>query len=129
VSPAVFGDTPPDSRIAQEEIFGPVLCVIRANGLDDAIRIANGVDYALTAGIYTRTPSNAQSAIARLAAGNVYVNRKITGAVVGRQPFGGFKRSGYGSVKAGSVETLKELMTARSVSENLSRHGFSPDVG
>ena len=129
VSPAVFGDTPPDSRIAQEEIFGPVLCVIRAVGLDEAIRIANGVDYALTAGIYTRTPSNALSAIALLAAGNVYVNRKITGAVVGRQPFGGFKRSGYGSVKAGSVETLKELMTARSVTENLSRHGFSPDVG
>jgi RHH-type proline utilization regulon transcriptional repressor/proline dehydrogenase/delta 1-pyrroline-5-carboxylate dehydrogenase len=129
VSPAVFGDTPPDSRIAQEEIFGPVLCVIRATGLDEAIRIANGVDYALTAGIYTRTPSNALTAIARLEAGNVYINRKITGAVVGRQPFGGFKRSGYGSVKSGSIETLKELMTARSVTENLSRHGFSPDVG
>lgn len=129
VGPAVFGDVKPESRIAQEEIFGPVLCVIRAGNLEEAIRIANGVDYALTAGIYTRTPSNAQSAIALLEAGNVYVNRKITGAVVGRQPFGGFKRSGYGSAKAGSVNILKELMTARSVTENLSRHGFSPDVG
>lgn len=129
VAPAVFGDAQPDSRIAQEEIFGPVLCVIRAANFDDAIRIANGVDYALTAGIYTRTPSNALSASARLEAGNVYINRKITGAVVGRQPFGGFKRSGYGTAKAGSVELLKEMMTAISVSENLSRHGFSPDVG
>ncbi|MBF0633229.1 MAG: proline dehydrogenase family protein [Nitrospinae bacterium] len=129
VGPAVFGDVKPDGRIAREEIFGPLLCVIRAVNLEEAIRIANGVDYALTAGIYTRTPSNAQTAIERLEAGNVYVNRKITGAVVGRQPFGGFKRSGYGSAKAGSVELLKELMTARSVTENLSRHGFSPDVG
>jgi RHH-type proline utilization regulon transcriptional repressor/proline dehydrogenase/delta 1-pyrroline-5-carboxylate dehydrogenase len=129
VAPAVFGDVPPDSRIAQEEIFGPLLCVIRAADLDEAIRIANGVDYALTAGIYTRTPSNALDAANRLEAGNVYINRKITGAVVGRQPFGGFKRSGYGTAKAGSVELVKELMTTRSVSENLSRHGFSPDVG
>ncbi|MBI5815775.1 MAG: bifunctional proline dehydrogenase/L-glutamate gamma-semialdehyde dehydrogenase [Nitrospinae bacterium] len=127
--PAVFGDVPPDSAIAQEEIFGPVLTLIRAKGFDGAIRIANGVNYALTGGIYSRTPSNVSRFVERVEAGNIYVNRPITGAVVGRQPFGGFKRSGYGTVKAGSEELLRELTVSVTVSENTVRHGYSPDMG
>ncbi len=128
VGPAIFGDVDPQSAIATEEIFGPILSVIRATSVSHAINIANSAIYALTCGIYSRTPSSAQKFINRVEAGNVYVNRKITGAIVGRQPFGGFKRSGPGSAKAGSPELVKELMVPQSITENIVRHGFSPDL-
>lgn len=128
VGPAVFGDVPANSAIAHDEIFGPVLSVMRAKNLDEAIFAANNCHYALTGGIYSRTPSSVQKYLDRILAGNVYVNRGITGAIVERQPFGGFKRSGLGSAKAGSREILRELALPQAVSENIVRHGFSPDM-
>jgi RHH-type proline utilization regulon transcriptional repressor/proline dehydrogenase/delta 1-pyrroline-5-carboxylate dehydrogenase len=128
-APAVFGEVHPQSRVAQEEIFGPVLCLIRVNTLEEALAAANGVPYALTGGIYSRTPSSIRRAMEGFRVGNLYINRGITGAVVRRQPFGGFKRSGLGTAKAGSVEMIRELSSPQTVTENIVRHGFSPDVG
>ena len=103
VGPAVFTDVPPRSALGQEEIFGPVLAVIRARDFAEAIAIANDTPYGLTAGVYSRSPANLERARRDLDAGNVYLNRGITGALVARQPFGGFKMSGVGS-KAGGPE-------------------------
>ena len=116
---------PPDARIAQEEIFGPVLSVIRAADLDDALRIANDTDYALTGGIYSRSPANLDRVRRQMLVGNLYLNRPITGALVGRQPFGGFKLSGIGS-KAGSADYLTQFVLSRTVTENTMRRGFAP---
>jgi RHH-type proline utilization regulon transcriptional repressor/proline dehydrogenase/delta 1-pyrroline-5-carboxylate dehydrogenase len=90
VGPTVFRDVPPESPLAQEEIFGPVLAVLRAQDFEHAIALANGTSYALTGGVYSRLPSHLTYAAQRFQVGNLYLNRKITGARVGRQPFGGF---------------------------------------
>jgi RHH-type proline utilization regulon transcriptional repressor/proline dehydrogenase/delta 1-pyrroline-5-carboxylate dehydrogenase len=125
VGPHIFADVAPDSRLAQEEIFGPVLAVIRARDLDDAFRIANGTQYALTGGLFSRSPANLQRARRELLVGNLYLNRGITGAMVGRQPFGGFKLSGIGS-KAGGADYLLQFVLPRVVTENTMRRGFAP---
>ncbi|HKB59023.1 MAG TPA: L-glutamate gamma-semialdehyde dehydrogenase [Gallionellaceae bacterium] len=125
--PVVVADLPPDSAILREEIFGPVLAVIRAASMDAALAIANDSDYALTGGLYSRSPANIRLAMRGFAAGNLYINRAITGAVVGRQPFGGFKMSGVGS-KAGGPDYLLQFMEPRVVTENTLRRGFAPDV-
>ncbi len=125
VGPAIFTDIKPDSRIAQEEIFGPVLVIIKAQDLDDAIDIANSTPYALTGGIFTRSPANIRNVKVNFRVGNLYINRKITGALVGRQPFGGFGLSGVGS-KAGGPDYLLQFMNIRSISENTLRRGFAP---
>lgn len=127
VGPHVFVDVKPDARIAQEEIFGPVLSVIRCKDLDEAIRIANGTDYALTGGMFSRSPQALDRARRELQMGNVYLNRNITGALVARQPFGGFKMSGIGS-KAGGTEYLLQFVVPRTVTENTMRRGFAPSV-
>ena len=127
VGPLIVADVAPDARVAQEEIFGPVLAVLRARDLDDAIRIAEGVDYALTAGLYSRSPAHIDAVSRRLRVGNLYINRPCTGALVDRQPFGGFKRSGIGT-KAGGPDYLHEFLLARSVTENTMRRGFAPEV-
>jgi RHH-type proline utilization regulon transcriptional repressor/proline dehydrogenase/delta 1-pyrroline-5-carboxylate dehydrogenase len=114
------------SRVATEEIFGPVLAVLRAATFDEAISIANETDYALTAGIVSRSPRHIRRAGEELRAGNVYVNRPITGAVVGRQPFGGYGLSGTGA-RAGGPDYLLQFVEARSVSENTMRQGFAPE--
>jgi RHH-type proline utilization regulon transcriptional repressor/proline dehydrogenase/delta 1-pyrroline-5-carboxylate dehydrogenase len=90
--------------------------------------IANDTEYALTAGVVSRTPSHIRAAAAELRAGNVYVNRGITGAVVGRQPFGGYGLSGVGS-KAGGPDYLLQFLDPRVVTENLLRQGFAPEAG
>ncbi|HEY4282386.1 MAG TPA: aldehyde dehydrogenase family protein, partial [Chthoniobacterales bacterium] len=113
-------------RIAREEIFGPVLSVIRVRDLDEAIEVANGTDYALTAGFFSRSPANIERAKAEIVAGNVYINRSCTGAVVGRHPFGGFKMSG-GGTKAGGEDYLLNFVVPRVVTENITRHGFAPE--
>jgi RHH-type proline utilization regulon transcriptional repressor/proline dehydrogenase/delta 1-pyrroline-5-carboxylate dehydrogenase len=111
--------------IAQEEIFGPVLSVLKARDLDDALRIANGTVYALTGGVFSRSPENIRRVKREFLVGNLYINRKITGALVARQPFGGFKLSGMGS-KAGGPDYLLHFMVPRVVTENTMRRGFAP---
>jgi RHH-type transcriptional regulator, proline utilization regulon repressor / proline dehydrogenase / delta 1-pyrroline-5-carboxylate dehydrogenase len=128
VAPTIFTDVPPTAKIAQEEIFGPVLAVIRAQNFEEAIAIANGTDYALTGGLYSRTPSHIQQAQAEFEVGNLYINRSITGAIVARQPFGGFKLSGVGS-KAGGPDYLLQFLEPRAVTENVQRQGFAPIEG
>jgi RHH-type transcriptional regulator, proline utilization regulon repressor / proline dehydrogenase / delta 1-pyrroline-5-carboxylate dehydrogenase len=127
VPPTVVEVDSPDAPIAREEIFGPVLCVLRADDLDEAIALANATDYALTAGIYSRSPAAIRRAAAELRAGNVYINRSITGAVVGRQPFGGYGLSGVGS-KAGGPDYLLQFTDPRVVTENTLRQGFAPEA-
>jgi len=128
VGPAIFADVPENAGIAQEEIFGPVLSVIRAKDLDDAIRIANGTKYALTGGCYSRSPTHLDEVKRRFRVGNLYINRKCTGALVDRQPFGGFKLSGIGS-KAGGPDYLLQFLLPRTVTENQMRRGFAPETG
>jgi RHH-type proline utilization regulon transcriptional repressor/proline dehydrogenase/delta 1-pyrroline-5-carboxylate dehydrogenase len=125
VGPHLFADVPADARIAREEIFGPVLAVIRAADLSEAIAIANGTDYALTGGIFSRSPAALDRARRELLVGNLYLNRGITGALVGRQPFGGFKMSGIGS-KAGGPDYLLQFVVPRTITENTMRRGFAP---
>jgi RHH-type proline utilization regulon transcriptional repressor/proline dehydrogenase/delta 1-pyrroline-5-carboxylate dehydrogenase len=125
IGPHIFADVPPDASIAQEEIFGPVLSVIRARDLDDALAIANGTKYALTGGLHSRSPQNITRVKRDFRVGNLYINRKITGALVGRQPFGGFKLSGTGP-KAGGRDYLPRFLHERTLTENTLRHGFAP---
>ncbi len=127
IGPTIFRDVPETAGIAQEEIFGPVLSVIRANDLDDALRIANGVKYALTGGCYSRSPSHLEKVRRRFRVGNLYINRKCTGALVDRQPFGGFKLSGIGS-KAGGPDYLLQFLLPRTITENQMRRGFAPEA-
>lgn len=127
IPPTIFTNVRPDSRLAQEEIFGPVISVIKVRDLDEAIEVANGTKYALTAGFFSRSPANIERVKAELEAGNVYINRSCTGAVVGRHPFGGFKMSGAGT-KAGSTDYLLQFLVPRVVTENIMRHGFAPDT-
>ncbi|MGI8777383.1 MAG: proline dehydrogenase family protein [Acidimicrobiales bacterium] len=127
IGPTIVGDVAGGARLATEEIFGPVLAVQRAESLDHALALANDTDYALTAGIISRSPSHIRAAVEELRAGNVYVNRAITGAVVGHQPFGGYGLSGVGS-KAGGPDYLFQFVDPRTVSENTLRQGFAPVV-
>ena len=126
-APLIVAEVAPDARIAQEEIFGPILAILRANDLEDAIQIAEATPYALTAGLYSRSPANIERVKRRLRVGNIYINRPITGALVDRQPFGGFKLSGIGGAKAGGTEYLNEFLLTRAVTENTLRRGFAPE--
>jgi len=126
IPPTIFTDVKPNMRIAREEIFGPVLSVIKVRDLNEAFNVANGTDYALTAGFFSRSPANIDRAKAEIEAGNVYVNRSCTGAVVGRHPFGGFKMSG-GGTKAGGADYLLQFLLPRVVTENVTRHGVAPE--
>jgi RHH-type proline utilization regulon transcriptional repressor/proline dehydrogenase/delta 1-pyrroline-5-carboxylate dehydrogenase len=129
VPPTVFADLPPESKILSEEIFGPVLAVVKAKDLDEAIAIANSSIYALTGGLFSRSPASIGKVAREFAVGNLYINRGITGALVGRQPFGGFRMSGVGS-KAGGPDYLQQFLEPRVVTENTMRRGFTPeDVG
>ncbi|MGH8101610.1 MAG: L-glutamate gamma-semialdehyde dehydrogenase, partial [Chthoniobacterales bacterium] len=126
IPPTIFANVNPNTRISCEEIFGPVLSVIKVRNLDQAIEVANNSDYALTGGFFSRSPANIERVKAQLEAGNVYINRSCTGAVVGRHPFGGFKMSG-GGTKAGGVDYLLHFLVPRVVCENIMRHGFAPE--
>lgn len=125
IGPHIFANVDPDSALAQEEIFGPVLAVFKARDISEALAIANGTDYALTGGCYSRSPANLKRVRNEFAVGNLYLNRPITGALVGRQPFGGFKLSGIGS-KAGGPDYLKHFLIPINVTENTLRRGFAP---
>jgi RHH-type proline utilization regulon transcriptional repressor/proline dehydrogenase/delta 1-pyrroline-5-carboxylate dehydrogenase len=125
VPPTILVDVPPASRLAQEELFGPVLAVMKAEDFDQAMAMANGTRYALTGGLFSRSPAHIERARREFAAGNLYINRRITGSQVDAQPFGGFKLSGTG-VKAGSPDYLLHFMNARCITENTTRSGFVP---
>ncbi len=115
-----------NSDLWQQEIFGPVLAIKQAKSLAEAISLANGTKFGLTAGLYSRSPSNIAKVSADIRVGNFYINRACTGAIVGRQPFGGFKLSGIGS-KAGGPDYLKQFVVPKVITENTMRRGFSPD--
>ena len=125
VGPTVVVAERPDARVATEEIFGPLLTCLRADDFDHALALANASEYALTGGLFSRSPARIRHAARQFRAGNLYVNRGITGALVGRQPFGGFGLSGVGS-KAGGPDYLLQFVEPRVVTENLLRQGFAP---
>jgi RHH-type proline utilization regulon transcriptional repressor/proline dehydrogenase/delta 1-pyrroline-5-carboxylate dehydrogenase len=125
VPPTIFTNVRPDAVIAREEIFGPVLAVIKVHDLDEAFAVANGVDYALTGGLFSRSPRALERAEREFLVGNLYLNRGITGAIVERHPFGGFKMSG-GGTKAGGKGYLENFLFPRAIAENVMRRGFTP---
>lgn len=118
IEPTIFGDVQPDARIAQEEIFGPVLTCIRAKDFDDALDIANSTDYGLTGALYSNNRDRLEKARREYHVGNLYFNRKCTGALVGVHPFGGFNMSGTDS-KAGGPDYLLLFTQAKSIAEKL----------
>jgi RHH-type proline utilization regulon transcriptional repressor/proline dehydrogenase/delta 1-pyrroline-5-carboxylate dehydrogenase len=128
VGPHIFAEVDPSSTLAQEEIFGPVLAVLKAKDLTHALEIAEGTPYALTGGLFSRSPDNIARIRRSFRVGNLYINRKITGALVDRQPFGGFKLSGIGS-KAGGPDYLLQFVNPRVITENTLRSGFAPLEG
>ncbi len=115
----------PEHRIAQEEVFGPVLAVMRAKDFDEALNMANSTRFALTGAVFSRSPRNLEKARAEFRVGNLYLNKASTGAMVERQPFGGFKMSGVGS-KTGGPDYLLQFMDPRCITENTIRRGFAP---
>jgi RHH-type transcriptional regulator, proline utilization regulon repressor / proline dehydrogenase / delta 1-pyrroline-5-carboxylate dehydrogenase len=125
-APTLAADLPADSPVLSDEIFGPLLAVTRVRDVDEACDIVDALPFALTGGLFSRTPATVERVAARLPVGNLYVNRGITGAMVGRQPFGGNRRSGIGS-KAGGPDYLLQFVEPRVVTENTMRHGIPVD--
>ncbi len=118
IQPTVIADVAPDATIAQEEIFGPVLAVIPARDFDDALALANDTEYGLTGAVYTKNPQKIERARREFLVGNLYINRKCTGAMVGAHPFGGFNMSGTDS-KAGGRDYLLLFLQAKSIAEKI----------
>jgi RHH-type proline utilization regulon transcriptional repressor/proline dehydrogenase/delta 1-pyrroline-5-carboxylate dehydrogenase len=127
VPPHIFSGVSPKHTIAREEIFGPVLAVMHAGSFEEALGIANSSVYKLTGGVFSRKPAHLEQARRGFRVGNLYLNRGITGALVGRQPFGGFGMSGVGS-KAGGSDYLLQFVEPRAVCENTLRRGFAPEL-
>ncbi len=123
--PVIVTGIQPHHRLAREEIFGPVVAVMRCATFTEALRVAMQSDFALTGGMYSRSPSNIQQAREAFDVGNFYINRPITGSLVGRQPFGGHRLSGVGA-KAGGEGYLEQFMVQRLTCENTMRRGFAP---
>jgi RHH-type transcriptional regulator, proline utilization regulon repressor / proline dehydrogenase / delta 1-pyrroline-5-carboxylate dehydrogenase len=123
VPPGLATGLPEDSPVNREEIFGPLLSVTSVRDLDHAVEIVDSLPFALTGGLFSRSPATVERVARRMPVGNLYVNRGITGAMVGRQPFGGNRRSGIGS-KAGGPDYLLQFVEPRVVTENTMRHGI-----
>ncbi|MDD3312818.1 proline dehydrogenase family protein [Pseudodesulfovibrio sp.] len=121
----IVGGITPEHRIAQEEVFGPVLAVMRAGDIGEAIAMANATRFALTGAIYSRSPANLERASREFRVGNLYLNKPPVGAMVERHAFGGFKMSGVGS-KSGGPDYLLQFLDPRLVCENTMRRGFAP---
>jgi RHH-type transcriptional regulator, proline utilization regulon repressor / proline dehydrogenase / delta 1-pyrroline-5-carboxylate dehydrogenase len=121
--PTLAADLPPDSAVLREEIFGPLLAVDRVSSVEAALEAVGSLPFALTGGLFSRSPATVEEVARRTPVGNLYVNRGITGAMVGRQPFGGSRRSGVGS-KAGGPDYLLQFVEPRVMSENTMRHGI-----
>jgi RHH-type proline utilization regulon transcriptional repressor/proline dehydrogenase/delta 1-pyrroline-5-carboxylate dehydrogenase len=126
IAPHIFTNVQPNHAIARDEIFGPVLAVLRAKNFDEALALANDSAYKLTGGLFSRTPDHIARARIEFRVGNLYINRGVTGALVGRQPFGGFGLSGVGA-KAGGRHYLLQFTDPRVVTENTIRRGFAPN--
>lgn len=127
VGPAIFSNVPPDHALAREEIFGPVVAIIHARDFTHALAIANDCPFKLTGGVFSRKPAHIARARAEFRVGNLYINRGITGALVARQPFGGFGMSGVGT-KAGGLDYLHHFVEPRALCENTMRRGFAPEL-
>ena len=127
ISPAVFAIEDMKSPLMEQEIFGPVLAICKADNLKQALEHANATSFGLTAGFYSRHPGHIEQFKTHIDAGNVYINRNCTGALVKRHPFGGRKMSGGGS-KAGGPDYLKQFLISKVTSENTMRRGFSPEI-
>lgn len=125
IEPTIIKDVPPDARIAQEEIFGPVLAIIKARDFDDALAIANSTEYGLTGSLFSQDPQRIERAKDEFHVGNLYFNRKCTGALVGVHPFGGFNMSGTDS-KAGGPDYLLLFTQAKSISTRIDSDGRQP---
>lgn len=123
VGPTIITGVDAESNLSQEELLGPVLCVIKVRNLDDAFTAANCTRFALTGGVYSRSPTTLKRARNEFHVGNLFLNREITGTVVQRQPFGGYRMSGVGS-KAGGPDYLLQFLIPISVTENTSRRGY-----
>ncbi len=126
VPATIFGDVKFNDFLAQTEFFGPIISVIKAKNLTEAITFANSTEYALTGGVFSRSPANIQKIKEELEVGNLYINRGITGAMVDRHPFGGYKMSGIGS-KTGGPDYLRQFVEPIVITENTMRRGFAPE--
>ncbi|MCB0333874.1 MAG: L-glutamate gamma-semialdehyde dehydrogenase [Bdellovibrionales bacterium] len=127
VPPCIFTDVDTSSALWNEEIFAPVLACCKVASFEDAIEVALNSQYALTGGVFSRSPKNIELAWKKYRVGNLYINRTITGAIVCRQPFGGSRMSGVGS-KAGGPDYLIQFLEPRTVTENTMRRGFTPEL-
>jgi RHH-type transcriptional regulator, proline utilization regulon repressor / proline dehydrogenase / delta 1-pyrroline-5-carboxylate dehydrogenase len=123
VPPALATELPTGSRVLEEEIFGPLLAVERVPGVAAACDVVDGLGYALTGGLFSRNPDTVEYVVSRTPVGNLYVNRQITGAMVGRQPFGGNRLSGSG-FKAGGPDYLLQFTDPQVITEDTVRHGL-----
>ncbi len=128
ISPTLVTDLPPSSPVLVEEIFGPFLSVESVRSVGVAVEIVDSLPFALTGGLFSRNPATIEAVSRQVPVGNFYVNRSTTGAMVGRQPFGGNRRSGVGS-QAGGPDYLRQFTEPRTVSENTMRHGLETDSG
>src|SRR5579864_8316142 len=118
IKPTIFADIPPKSKLEQEEIFGPVLAVIKSKNFDHALEIANDTEFGLTGAVYTSSKDKIERAIREFHVGNLYINRKCTGAMVGAHPFGGFNMSGTDS-KAGGPDYLYLFTQGKSIGQKI----------
>ncbi len=126
VGPTIIGNVDSEARVVNEEIFGPVLTVIKATDFAGTLKIANDSPYGLTGGVYSRSPAHLELARREFRVGNLYLNRKITGSRADIQPYGGFGLSGTANGKAGGPDYLLQFCVARTITENALRHGFAP---
>ena len=127
VPATILEDTDFKSELGQQEFFGPIVTLFKVKSFDEGLAAMNDVDYALTGGIFSRSPKNLERARREIEVGNLYINRGITGALVFKQPFGGFKLSGVGA-KAGGPDYLLQFLEPRTVCENTMRRGFAPEI-
>ena len=128
IEPTVIADVDPHATIAQEEIFGPVLAIIKAKDFDDALRIANDTQFGLTGAVFTDNPEKIRRAQDEFFVGNLYFNRKCTGALVGVHPFGGFNMSGTDS-KAGGRDYLGLFLQAKAISRKIGPQSITANRG
>lgn len=128
IPPSVYLVDSPEDSLMRDELFGPILAVLKVADFESALSVAMNSPYGLTGGVFSRSPANLRLAARRFRVGNLYLNRGCTGALVGRQPFGGARMSGVGS-KAGGTDYLQQFVIPRCVTENTLRQGFAPMNG